>query len=114
MHFSKTLKYLRKQKHITQEQLAIYLNVSRSAVAGYETKNHQPDFENLQKLARFFGVSIDYLISGKDFITLQTEEPIHIDEPTLDHEVMIAYQQLSPVSKQNVLRYLRLLQSREE
>jgi transcriptional regulator with XRE-family HTH domain len=65
MNFGNNLKNLRKRKNVTQKQLATYLCLSRSTIAGYETKSHQPDFLTLEKLAIYFDVSIDYLITGK-------------------------------------------------
>ncbi len=65
MNFSNNLKTLRKRKNLTQKQLATHLCLSRSTIAGYETKSHQPDFVTLEKLAIYFEVSIDYLITGK-------------------------------------------------
>jgi len=65
MNFSNNLRILRKEKNVTQRQLATYLCLSRSTIAGYETKEHQPDFVTLEKLAIYFEVSIDYLITGK-------------------------------------------------
>ena len=62
MNFSNNLKALRKEKNITQKQLATYLCLSRSTIAGYETKSHQPDFATLEKLAEYFQVSKDHLV----------------------------------------------------
>ena len=45
MDFANTLKNLRESNNVTQDELAKYLKVSRPTIAGYETKNHQPDFE---------------------------------------------------------------------
>lgn len=64
MNFSNNLRTLRREKKVTQKQLAAHLCLSRSTIAGYETKSHQPDFATLEKLANFFEVSIDYLIIG--------------------------------------------------
>ena len=65
MNFSNNLKTLRKRKNVTQKQLATFLCLSRSTIAGYETKAHQPDFVISEKLATYFEVTIDYLITGK-------------------------------------------------
>jgi len=54
MGFSKRLKLLRKNADVTQDELAQYLQVSRSTIAGYETKNRQPDYDKLYMIAQFF------------------------------------------------------------
>lgn len=66
MDFSKNLKYLRSIHHVTQEELAQYLHVSRPTIAGYETKNKQPDYDKLIQISTFFNVSIDYLLKGRE------------------------------------------------
>ena len=66
MKFGETLKNLREIKGITQKDLGKILGVSRATIAGYETKNHQPDYEKLETLSHFFDVSIDYLLERTD------------------------------------------------
>ena len=63
MSLDKKIRTLRLEYHMTQEDLARRLNVSRSTVAGYETKNRQPSHEKLTALAGLFHVSVDYLIN---------------------------------------------------
>lgn len=109
MNFANNLKNLRELNNVTQSELAEYLKVSRPTVAGYETKNRQPDFERLEKIATYFDVTIDYLITGLD---LEPNAPVN--ENTLDQEVKISYQQLSVDSKQEVLKYIRLLELKEK
>ena len=57
---------LRKQKSVTQEQLAAALNVSPQAISKWETEVCLPDTQMLPRIADFFGVSIDYLFYGED------------------------------------------------
>ena len=51
MPFSEKLKKLREENHYTQKYVAKHLNVARSTIAGYETKNRQPSHEKLTILA---------------------------------------------------------------
>lgn len=109
MDFANTLKNLREANNVTQEQLADYLKVSRPTIAGYETKSRQPDYERLEQISEFFHVTIDYLIRGRT-----EEENIPVKESTIDQEVTISYRKLSVNSKQDVLKYIRLLELREQ
>ena len=59
------LRHLRFSKGISQTTLAKKLSVSRSAICQYESGKREPDYQTLQKLADFFGVSVDYLL-GRD------------------------------------------------
>lgn len=56
------IRKLRKEKNLTQKELAKILNVSDRSVGFYETGERDPDTETLNKLANFFNVSIDYLL----------------------------------------------------
>lgn len=109
MNFSNNLKDLRESRDMTQEQLADYLNLSRSTIAGYEARNRQPDFEHLVTIADFFEVTIDYLLRG-----YKSEPSAPMKENILDQEVMRSYRRLSVESKQDVLRCIHLLELRDE
>lgn len=57
---------LRKERKMTQEELANVLGISRSALSLYETDKRQPDFQTICRLADFFNVSVDYLLGRTD------------------------------------------------
>ncbi|MBT8196197.1 MAG: helix-turn-helix domain-containing protein [Bacteroidia bacterium] len=61
---SSNLKNLRKQKGLTQEELAKELQIKRSLIGSYEEGRAEPKLETLQKIANFFEVSIDGLIQS--------------------------------------------------
>ena len=62
------LKKIRKLKKLTQQKVALDLNVSRECLSYYENGKRQPSLELLVLMSDYFNVSIDYLITGKDFI----------------------------------------------
>ena len=55
----------RKEKGLSQEKVAEYMEVSRQAVTKWENNISRPSSENLIKLAEFFGVSMDELLRGE-------------------------------------------------
>jgi transcriptional regulator with XRE-family HTH domain len=61
------LKAIRKAKHLNQQKVALDLNISREALSYYENGKREPSLELLVKMSDYFNVSIDYLITGKDF-----------------------------------------------
>ena len=61
--FSERLKFLRKQKGLTQQQLADLLNVSNKSVSRWESMGGYPDIELLAELAKALGVTVDELLS---------------------------------------------------
>lgn len=68
------IKRLRKEKNITQEQLAVAMNITCAAVSKWERGETYPDITLLQPLAYYFGVSLDDLM-GYD--RAQTEQRIN-------------------------------------
>ena len=63
MNFADKLKELRKQKGISQEQLAEKIHVSRQAITKWESGNGIPDIENLIAISSLFNESLDSLLS---------------------------------------------------
>jgi transcriptional regulator with XRE-family HTH domain len=64
------IKELRKQKKMTQKELANHLQIANSTLSYWETGKYEPDNESLKKLSRFFLVPIDYILGG-DFSELR-------------------------------------------
>lgn len=62
MKFSNILKQLREEKNLSQKDIADYLGITRQAIASYELAKRKPDYETLNKLGDYFGVSVDYLL----------------------------------------------------
>ena len=115
MGFSKRLKLLRKNADVTQDELAQYLQVSRSTIAGYETKNRQPDYDKLYMIAQIFHVSTDCLISGSDIRPVEVSTvDSSMNERMLKYHLRTIYATLSLKSKQDLLEYARLLAMRDE
>lgn len=61
------LKIIRKQKKYNQLKVAMDLSISREALSHYETGKRSPDISMLVLLSNYFNVSIDFLITGKEF-----------------------------------------------
>lgn len=59
---------LRKEKNISQEELANALDVSRQTISKWETGESTPDFNKICPLCEYFGITTDELISGKQNI----------------------------------------------
>ena len=74
MEFSEKLQVLRKKKGLTQEELAESLYVSRTAISKWESGRGYPSIDSLKVIARFFGVTIDELLSGDELLTLAEED----------------------------------------
>jgi transcriptional regulator with XRE-family HTH domain len=73
MEFNKKLQNLRKQKGITQENLAEALYVSRTAISKWESGRGYPNIESLKAISNFFDITVDELISGEELLSIAEE-----------------------------------------
>ena len=81
MTFGEKLKKARMNAKLSQEELATKMNVSRSAVAKWETDKGLPDVENLKTIAYILEVSIDYLLDdGTELDLSVTREAIDMSK----------------------------------
>ena len=74
------LKELRKEKNMTQEQLAEKLNVNNRTISRWENARTMPDFDMMIELAKLYDVSIEELLNGErtaDMMNKQTEETLY-------------------------------------
>jgi transcriptional regulator with XRE-family HTH domain len=65
MSFADNLKSIRKERHISQEELAEIMGVSRQAVPKWEQGSGYPEVEKLIVLSKELNVSLDYLMLGE-------------------------------------------------
>ena len=62
MYFTSNIKFLRKRRGRTQDDVAVALNLKRSTLSGYENGVAQPGIEILVSFSRYFNMSIDTLL----------------------------------------------------
>jgi len=67
MNYGEILKHLRKNKGMSQQEIADKFHIDRSTYAKYETTQSQPNFETLIRIADYFDVSIDYLLGRPQY-----------------------------------------------
>ena len=80
MEFNKKLQELRKQKGLTQEELAKALFVSRTAISKWESGKGYPNLDSLKAIAQFFSITIDELLSSNELLTLAEEKTKHFKD----------------------------------
>lgn len=99
MKFADRLIALRKEKHLTQAEIAKILNLSRSTYSGWEIEGKEPDVETLCFLANLFGVSCDYLLGYSDDRTHSDTVLADDRDSFLSH-----YKSLPPVLRESVAK----------
>ena len=94
------LRELRKQKNMSQEDLRKCLNVAQPTLSGWESGKHQIDDANKIKLAKFFNVSVDYLLCLTDDPQKSVQEFNYHEKQLLD-----AYWNLNDEGRLELLQY---------
>ncbi len=74
MEFNEKIQQLRKQKGVTQEQLAESLYVSRTAISKWESGRGYPNIESLKAIASFFEITLDDLLSSNELLTIAEKD----------------------------------------
>ncbi|MBQ8427419.1 MAG: helix-turn-helix transcriptional regulator [Clostridia bacterium] len=65
--FAKRLKEVRKDKNLSQQQMAKMLNIRQQSYARYELDTSEPSYEMLVKIAKFFNVTTDFLLGLTEY-----------------------------------------------
>lgn len=108
---------LRKDRNMTQRDLARVLNTSVATISHYETETNAPDIVSLIKLADFFGVSVDYLLGRTrlrmDFNMFSRDVRMIDGTVTSAEKVLTKFLQLSDKSQIDVLNLMSLFQLRD-
>lgn len=110
--FSEKLKQLREKNNMTQDDLAKLLHVSRSTIAGYETKGKNPDYEKLRWLCNYFNVTSDFFLDitpnnkseTTKIITLpddESEELNYYRKLSKEHKILILAQMIKYIQEQD-------------
>lgn len=76
--FGTLLKQLRKEKKLTQQQVATALSYGASAICNYEIGKNEPSFTDLVRLADFFEVSTDYML-GRKWKSIEKEDALFLE-----------------------------------
>ena len=80
MKLQENLIRLRKQKGLSQEELAYQLGISRQSVSKWESGTSVPELERLVEISELYGVSLDELVKGENSVVqgmVITDEQLH-------------------------------------
>lgn len=99
--FSKRLRELRKEKGLTQADLASIFHKTRSTMGGYEAEDKEPDYDFLCTIAKYFHVSTDYLLGVSDIMQPH-------DKATVEDQILLSA--LRKASKRDVSIVWKLLE----
>ena len=111
---SVNLKKLRKERGISQQQLARKLNITRTCLANYETGARQPDNSMLVRIADVFHVTVDFLVNRSSYRNLELSpeelnEFTHIKYKLENHGNILSLTPLSLEGRVAVIEYFEHL-----
>ena len=123
MTLGESLKTIRKKFNMTQDEVAVFLGVSRSGYTYYETGKSEPSIDTLKKLATIYDITVDEILSmpnkkvmgrkiAEDDIAASGADPIMFmkkDEKSL----VMAYRLASKENKEKILSEAFALASEE-
>lgn len=96
------LKNLRKEKGISQQQLADVIGISQQSINKYENHSIEPDISTLISLANYFETSVDYLI-GNTAIKRKIENVRTYDLNNEETKFIDNFRKLNQVQKKSIL-----------
>ncbi len=99
----KRLKELRKGKHLSQQRLAIDLNVSQATISKYELGQADPDIPTIVQLAEYFHVSADYLLEISD--SKQNISDSRLSDT--EKQLVFDFKRLDKIQRAKLLAYLQ-------
>lgn len=97
-----SLKRIRKEKGVTQDQIARYLNISRASYTNIENGKRDPDTPTMLRLADYFGVSVDELLGRITAYEAGTLEGLQLDE----RRILIEYRKLNDTGKLKAFEFI--------
>ena len=83
MYFNTNIKFLRKHRNRTQDDIAFALNMKRSTLSGYENGVSEPNLEALVAFSKYFGIAIDTLVK----VDLSSISPIQLSQLERGYDV---------------------------
>ena len=107
--FADRLTLLRENKNMKKKELAAILNVSSACISQYENADTMPSPEILVQIARYFGVSVDFLLAYDS-----VEPPLDLKETFCDsttyYDLLLLCNSLSPKARLALTSVIEALQ----
>lgn len=96
-YFGDKLKALRKEKGLTQQQLAEKMELVKGSISAYEQNTKYPSLDVLIKLCTFFHVSADYMLGLSDDIQFKVSA-------LTEEQTQLIFRLISELEQYNMLR----------
>ena len=91
------------QKNLTQKNFSKLINVNEKTVSAWKKNNSLPPLDKISNISDCLGVSVDYLLTGKE---KNSSIPKLSDE---EQELLYNYNKLSNINKERILEIMKAL-----
>ena len=91
MTLGEKIKELRKNKGLSQEDLANKLNVSRQAVSKYEKDINEPNIDTIKRISKYFNVDLEYLLNDDSSLNNKDESKNNISNNVNNKNIVLYY-----------------------
>ena len=91
MTLGKKIKELRKNKGLSQEDLANKLNISRQAVSKYEKDINEPNIDTIKRISKYFNVDLEYLLNDDSSLDSKDESKNNISNNVNNKNIFLYY-----------------------
>ncbi|RAK12491.1 helix-turn-helix protein [Halanaerobium saccharolyticum] len=108
MTFGENLKKARKNKGFTQKDLAEIVGIKRSTIAGYESKDQEPAYKVLKKIAKALDCSIDTLLAV-DYDNYKVSESNVTKEILHNDQLKLLFNEIREMSNDKIEFYRNLI-----
>ena len=106
MNLGNKLTQLRKEKHLSQKELSILLNISTGTVGMWETDKRKPDLEMVLKIADFYNITLDSLFEREEATPSNT---LTKSLSEADEKILTLYRKLNTVNRDIILGEIQKL-----
>lgn len=94
--FGQRLKDLRREKKLTQQDIADVLGIEKSNISRFESGKQSLSSENIIKTAKYFDVSVDYILGISDYKTINKKK-----EEQIPKDVVKLIKKINTLSPEN-------------
>lgn len=109
--FGEILRTLRLEKGLTQDEVASHFGLHKTRISQYELNKRQADDDMKKRLAKFFNVSLDYLMGNTD-IRESANEILNGKEPTIALHSDYEYDELPEQAKEEINNFIEFVKQK--
>ena len=103
-----TFKKLCEENHISPTRVGLLCGVDSSTISNWKKGNYQPKAEKRQRLAEYFGVSLEYLDTGDESLRNVTTDMVEEEDPDLKELFSIAMK-ASPEERKQFIKIAKAI-----